>query len=315
MQKPFKPKQQEQKSFLPFFRADEERNYCFDNIYNLGLMLKDNYELFQNMIDSKTIKQDEDQEECLSFLLSPKQFESFCAYLFSICDEARQIKGHAFGGYAYIKFQDDIFYLNIMADRERICQFALVEEIPEEDKDVVPFDIEKYGLETIAELYAEKKLKKCIMKACLKYKVRMKDNPNLYPNEDFYYVSPGLVAYHFNSEFDSTLLKRLALIYLCWGKQQVKKPIFTELAQHLKGWEKGLQQMERDGIKLIGHTEEKYYVKDKIIRNFINYDVFMFFKRINGLFEEQKDAKVKVTYTPGAAHVEIDDRSSEDDNN
>jgi len=294
----------ERRSVVDFSKinVEEEKKYCFDNIYNLGLMLKDNHELFHNLIDSETLKKEYEQQECLSFLLSPKLFVSFCEYLYMICHNAGQIRTHAYGGYAYIKFQDDIFYVNIMADKVKVCQFALVDEMPEEDKKIVPFNILLYGLEPLSELF-DKNTKKCFENACVKYKVTAIENPKI-ELDNYYYINPNKITYHFENGYDNLFIKRLAMVYYCWAKPKVRRPVFNDLALHLEAWNIALQQMKKDGIKVLGQTEEKYFIRNKILRNFVNFDIMAFFQRCNGLFEEKKEPKVTISLYKENAHVE-----------
>ncbi len=284
-------------------KQNEEKDNYFNNIEKIVRLIKDNA-IFNNAIDSEKIRYNQDQYDCLSSVMALTQFMDFCFYLYGICSNANQVKRHEFGGYSYIKFKNDIFCIHCMSGQGTICQFVLVDKIPDEDKDCTLFDIENYGLETIGELY-KTNTEKCISNICKKYNIELKDNPNLYPNEDFYYVSPGKVAYHFQNCYDLNI-KKIALIYFCWAKEQVKLPVLNDLFLQLQAWNIALKQMSRDGIHVTGRTEKRFYIKDKALRNFINQDIMSFFYHMKGLFEEQKNHKVKITYHNGNAHVEVD---------
>ena len=279
---------------------DEQKERCFQNIELLGDLLRDNYHIFQDMIDSESIKYNTEQYDTLVAVMSERDFLDFTNFLYYICAEANQVRFHGFGGYAYILYHDEIYFINDMNGQGHLSQFGFVPNIPAEDKDMKPFDIVSYGLDSLKVLF-ENNIQKCLHNACIKYNVNVVENIN-FDVQDVYYVTDRQVTYNFTPYFDRNFLKRLALVYFCWAKREIKRPIMSDLSLRIRAWDKALKQMAEDGFPILAKTKERIYLKHEQLKNFINYDLHVFFKRIEGLFDVIPEEKVIVYHNNNNAH-------------
>lgn len=282
---------------------EEQKRDCFDKMASLQYMLEDNEELFGNVIDTETLECDDIQSECLSYLMSEETLTDLIEFLLHISAGAKQLHKNKYSAYAYLEFNDRIFYVSKTQNRKDcFYQFVLVTQIPKEDANITPFNIVWYGLDSLSSLFLNDK-KKCLKNILYKYDIPMVENPQDELN-DHYFVTDNQITYHFSEGYDWSGVKKIALAYFFLGRKKVEKPIFSGLETRLKAWENALNLMERDGIKLINKSNDQLFIKNKTIKSFINEDIFTYFKCMKGLFESEPEKKVKITWHNGNAHVE-----------
>ena len=288
--------QEEQKKRIIYWKK-----HCFETIENLTTLLEENYNTFKNMLDSQSLRTNKKQFNKLSSVMPLETFDDFTEFLYLKCEKAGKMKKHKYGGYSYIIYNNRIYFLNVMDGEIRIIQFGLVSSIPEEDNDFVPFNIKEYGLDSLEDLIYNGEINKAINNICYKYGIKVTINKNLDPEE--YYVTEHCVTHNMNDENDAHALKRICLLYLSHGFAMAQKPIFCELSYRLKAWEKAIQNMTYDGFHYSNKSKDRIFLKDSIVKVFINQDVMTFIRRSNGLFEIPKK-NVKIEKGHGAVHVE-----------
>ena len=282
----------------------EQKDECFDKMASLQCMLEDNYDLFENVIDTETLHDNPIQMECLSYLMPEEVLIDLIEFLLLVSRNAQQSHKNKFGTFAYLEFNGRIFYISDMQQKKggNIYQFVLVDEMPEEDENIVPFDIVWYGLDSFGDLFFSDR-KKLLKNLCYKYNIKIVENPKD-DLENHYFVTDNQITYRFSNTYDPLDIKKVALIYFYLGRKKVELPVYTDLEFRLRAWDNALSLMARDGIKIIGNSETRRFIRNKTLKNFINEDILTYFQGMKGLFESEPEKKINIIWHNGNAHVE-----------